>query len=370
MIAVTAPAVLHFASALLGTGVPSGAVDSTNSVVSGAETPSTSCRHTRLSTRPRGRNPPNREWFDNGRVIPQNVELCTRSKWNTLYNNAIRFTLFIGTAVAALSDCAGTTASVEPDANPQPVPFGTDAVPASLLPEAAAPGGNMSFCKPSGAGLNTVVLVNPAMTSQGPAWQTEASFLFNDGYCLYTFDFEQISGTPEALALTAEYVESFARTLAETVNRFLADTGASKVDLVGHAEVDGIIPGYYINRPDGAIEMVKVVVISLIDYTAAVDSGAHPTPPTGSDDYESLAPGIGCTTIVTTCDAMIIPFSLQFLEGPSATNVVLPSDCEVDRSEHFQTLHNRRVRNFVLNALDPAHATPAPCDAVGPASTQ
>lgn len=201
-----------------------------------------------------GRNPPNREWFDNGRVIPQYVELFAQSKWNTLYNNVICFTLFIGTAVAALSGCAGTTASVEPGANPLPVPFGTDAVPASLLPEAAAPSGNMSFCKPSGAGLNTVVLVNLAMTSQGPAWQTEAPFLSNNGYCLYAFGFEQISGVPEALALTAEYVESFARTVAETVNRVLADTGASKVDLVGHAEGDGIIPGYYINRLDGAID--------------------------------------------------------------------------------------------------------------------
>jgi triacylglycerol esterase/lipase EstA (alpha/beta hydrolase family) len=65
-------------------------------------------------------------------------------------------------------------------------------------------------------------------------WQGAAPLLANHGYCVFAFNYggatssDDIQGTGE--------IEASALQLASFVDSVLAQTGASKVDLVGHSQ--------------------------------------------------------------------------------------------------------------------------------------
>ena len=70
------------------------------------------------------------------------------------------------------------------------------------------------------------------------------------------------------------------------------------------------------------------------------------------------APGVGYTTIMTRFDELVIPYSSGYLVGPDVENIVLQDVCPLDLSEHTLVAFDPVVAHLILNALDPAHATP------------
>ncbi|MFI7405369.1 hypothetical protein ACIBW9_33635 [Streptomyces sp. NPDC049541] len=75
-------------------------------------------------------------------------------------------------------------------------------------------------------------------------------------------------------------------------------------------------------------------------------------------------PGVTYTNIVTKLDEVVTPYTHQFLTaGPGATvnNILLQNVCPLELTGHLGSPYDPNVYQLVLNALDPAHATPVRC---------
>ena len=70
--------------------------------------------------------------------------------------------------------------------------------------------------------------------------------------------------------------------------------------------------------------------------------------------------------IATAHDEVVTPYQTQFLSGPDVTNITLQDVCALDRTDHLGIIYDEVALHLVLNALDPLHATPAPCTVVLP----
>ncbi|QIS24035.1 alpha/beta fold hydrolase [Nocardia terpenica] len=280
----------------------------------------------------------------------------------------------------------------EPATGPLPVPFDLGAVfPSGLFPELSPPGANDWTCKPSAAHPEPVILVNSTATSQSIAWQAGSPFLKDNGYCVFTFNYGNPAWLPGEIPLQSlGDIRVSARELGDEVDRVLTATGAGKVDLVGHSQGGGIMPLYYINVLGGNAKVDKMIGISPSNHGTSVSDMVFLRsfiPPVGWWIYNALGivapgldqqaiddpldqevygrgdtrPGVTYTTIVTKYDEIVTPYDQQYLDGPDVTNITLQNGCPADESDHIATLYSRRAWHYVLNALDPATATPVPC---------
>ncbi|MGZ9826068.1 esterase/lipase family protein [Tsukamurella ocularis] len=280
-------------------------------------------------------------------------------------------------------------------AAPLPVRWDTlSAIGPGLFPENAPAGANVP-CRPSAAHPNPVVLVNPTFANQALAYSAGAPYLKNAGYCVYTFNHGNPAYLSETPIQAVDDIRRSAETLRAKVRDVLRQTGATKVDLVGHSQGGGILPAYYINVLDGTKYVDKYVGISPSHHGTSLSTVGLLQPvfgPVGpgvmkilevvapaltqqaiSSDLAAQVygkgdtrPGITYTTIVTSFDQVVTPVSRQFLSGDAVTNITLQDGCPTDWSEHLSTAFNRRAWNHVLNALDPKHAKPVRCEAVAP----
>lgn len=190
-------------------------------------------------------------------------------------------------------------------------------------------------------------------------------------------------------------IRESAHVLDDMVNRVLAATGASEVDLVGHSQGGGIMPDYYLKHLGGADKVHTKVGISPSTGTtlstfawfrslipilgpAVYGSIEHVTPALIQQVYDSdvsrevypdgtaATPGVNTVAIITEHDQVDTPFTRQFYTGDGVTNIHLQDGCEADRSEHVSTLYSERALRFALNAIEPDEGEPVPCIPVAP----
>ena len=85
---------------------------------------------------------------------------------------------------------------------------------------------------------------------------------------------------------------------------------------------------------------------------------------------EARAPaaGVTYTNISTRYDELVSPYTSSFLTGPNVTNITLQDHCALDFSDHLSIISSPITGQYVLNALDPAHAQRPPCVPVAPAA--
>jgi pimeloyl-ACP methyl ester carboxylesterase len=262
-----------------------------------------------------------------------------------------------------------------------------------------------------------VVLVHGFVATRA-YWQTLSPLLANHGYCVFALTYGQLPGQPHLGGFAP--MERSAQELDLFIDRVLAATGAKEVDLVGHSE-GTVMPQHYLKRLGGAKEVERYVALApLYDGTtmhgidgflrqveewplglgAAVRSALDHGCPScrqlmhGSDfladlyadgvvavpgvtyttimsRYDELvtpytsgvldAPGVTYTTIMSRYDELVTPYTSGVLDAPGVTDVVIQDGCEVDFAEHGAVAWTPRALGYVLNALDPAHATPPPC---------
>ncbi|WP_333619540.1 esterase/lipase family protein [Dietzia sp.] len=286
----------------------------------------------------------------------------------------------------------------DPFLGPLPVPFNIAAgVKAALAPQVAPPGANDWNCKPSAEHPRPVVLVNPTVTTQALAFQAGAPLLHNAGYCVFTFNYGNVTPFPDFPAQALGDIPTGAQVLSDTVDRVLAASGAEQVDLVGHSQGGGIMPDYYLKELGGAekvhtkvgispstgtslstlaflrtlIPVLGPIVYGSIDtltpastqqvYDSEVSKKVYP------DGVVSPAEGVENYAIVTDQDEVVTPYTGQFYEGvPEDHNILLQDGCVVDRSEHVSTMYNERAWRHVLNSLDPERRQGVPCFPVAP----
>jgi triacylglycerol lipase len=221
-----------------------------------------------------------------------------------------------------------------------------------LLPGKAA----AATCKPSAAHPYPVVLV-PGTFENHTMWAAVSPQIRAAGYCVFSLDYGNNA--------TGDIPTSAAQ-LGKVVDQVLADTGASKVDLVGHSQ-GGMMPRYWMKFDGGAAKVDDLVGIAPSNH-GTTNPLAGPAGPfclacaqqaagsafiTKLNAGGDIQPGPSYTVISTRYDEVVTPYQSQALAGPSSqvTNVVLQTKCPFDISEHLTIPDDPATLSWVLNAL-------------------
>ncbi|MGI5483606.1 esterase/lipase family protein [Streptomyces lavendofoliae] len=267
------------------------------------------------------------------------------------------------------------------------------AVTAALAPATTAhasgpsSGWNDYTCRPSSAHPRPVVLVHGTFGNSVDNWLALAPYLVKRGYCVFSLDYGQLPGVPFFHGLGP--IEKSAEQLDAYVDKVLAATGATEADLVGHSQ-GGMMPRHYLKFLGGADKVNALVGLApdnhgttllgltrLLPYFPGAAALLNEKTPGLADQIAGSAflqklneggdtvPGVRYTVIATRYDEVVTPYRSQFLDGPGVRNVLLQDLCPLDLSEHVAIgLLDRIAYHEVVNALDPAHATPTTCASV------
>ncbi|MHC5905286.1 esterase/lipase family protein [Streptomyces sp. S6] len=248
-------------------------------------------------------------------------------------------------------------------------------------------GWNDYSCKPSAAHPRPIVLVHGTFANSKDNWLGLAPYLETRGYCVFALDYGQLAGVPLIYGLGP--IDKSAEQLSAYVDKVLAATGATKVDLVGHSQ-GGMMPRYYLKFLGGAAKVDQLVAISpsnrgtnlsgltnLLPYFPGAREWLSLNTPalaqqiTGSDFLTKLnaggdtVPGVRYTVLATKYDEVVTPYRSQFLTGDNVKNVLIQDLCPLDLSEHALIgLTDRIAFHEVANALDPSRARPTTCASV------
>ncbi|GAA5168465.1 alpha/beta hydrolase [Pseudonocardia eucalypti] len=249
-------------------------------------------------------------------------------------------------------------------------------------------------CRPSERHPSPVVLLH-GLGGNGPGnLGPLGRRLAGEGYCAYQLTYGQpVPGVPVG---GLNRIEESAREIGEFIERVRADTGASKVDIVGHSE--GGFLSLYVPKKLGIARKVDTVValappthgttfgglVSVADTAQQrelVDrvlrqSGCQACPqllPGGSavrelDDGPIAQDGIAYTVIATRADALVTPHESEllgteetaFIRERGVHNLYVQDEVPVDAVGHIGLAYDEAVHRMVLNALDPDRAEPLP----------
>ncbi|AUG80579.1 lipase [Kitasatospora sp. MMS16-BH015] len=269
--------------------------------------------------------------------------------------------------------------------------FATGFVAGFFGPGQAPPGANDWSCRPTAAHPDPVVLVHGTFENQNDNWHAAAPLLADNGYCVYAFNYGAAQGDPiqgtGPVAVSAGQLASF-------VDRVLAATGAAEVDLVGHSQ-GGMMPRYYLKYLGGAAKTARLVSLAgshngttidgitelgrqiglLEPANAVLDLACRACveQEVGSPFLADLnaggetVPGVEYTAITTRFDEVVTPYTNALLPAaPNVTDITLQDQCALDASDHLEIAADPIAMTDVLNALDPAHPRPIPCQVVLP----
>lgn len=256
----------------------------------------------------------------------------------------------------------------------------------------ASPLGANVPCHPSAAHPYPVVLVEGTFASMYNSFQAISPDLVNNGYCVYAFNYGQT--IPGSGFYAMGDIPTSAGQLATEVNRVLASTGASKVDLVGWSQ-GGMMPRYYINNLGGAARVNMLVGFAPSNYGTTLDGlqqfitqlglagavtallsvtcAACTEQLQGSAFLTSLnrtptVPGVKYVVIETTDDEVVTPYTNAFLPAAAnVQNITLQNQCSQDASDHISIAYDSNALQDMINALGPDDSGFQPsCAAVGP----
>jgi triacylglycerol esterase/lipase EstA (alpha/beta hydrolase family) len=264
--------------------------------------------------------------------------------------------------------------------------FLAGATATALAPTTPPPGANNFSCKPTAAHPYPVVLVNGTFANMDDNWQAASPILYNHGYCVFAFNYGGTSAT-SPIQGTGDIAAS-AATLSSFVNEVLADTGASKVDLVGHSQ-GGMMPRYYINFLGGASKVSTFVALAPSNYGTTLDglttlagylgasslinSGLNSVCPACAEQEQGSAflanlnvtptvAGVNYTVIESVDDEVVTPYTNAFLPAASnVSNITVNAQCPLDYSDHLEIAADPVAMADMLNALDPASPVRVPC---------
>jgi triacylglycerol esterase/lipase EstA (alpha/beta hydrolase family) len=248
-------------------------------------------------------------------------------------------------------------------------------------------GANDWSCKPTARHPRPVVLVHGTFENMNDNWGAAAPLLVDNGYCVFALNYG--GSSPYAPGQATGPIADSAAQLATFIDRVLAATGASTVDIVGHSQ-GGMMPRYYIKHLGGARKISKLVAlnpsnhgttiagitelgrrIGTLDPTnsllgipcrSCVEQEVGSPFITALNSGGETVPGISYTVITTKADEVVTPYTSAFL-APAAnvTNLTVQDQCGLSNPDHLGTPYDPVALTDVLNALDPARPRPVPC---------
>jgi triacylglycerol esterase/lipase EstA (alpha/beta hydrolase family) len=261
---------------------------------------------------------------------------------------------------------------------------------AHASPTASPPGANDWSCRPSAAHPRPVVLVHGTFADMADSWQALSPLLHNHGYCVFALNYGAYAGSGAVGVDAVGDIAESAAQLSGFVDRVLAATGASKVDLVGHSQ-GGMMPRYYLKDLGGAAKVQTLVglapsnhgttlngIFTLAGYLPGADAFTGGVCPACEQQSAGSAfltqlnsggetvPGVDYTVIESKYDEVVTPYTSAFLSGPDVTNILLQEQCPLDLGEHLSMPYDHIADADVLSALDPAHPVRPACAPVAP----
>jgi triacylglycerol esterase/lipase EstA (alpha/beta hydrolase family) len=296
--------------------------------------------------------------------------------------------VLLAVALAVAASFALPTAPAGAATYPVPYNFGAGILAATLHPGSSPPGSNDWNCRPTAAHPYPVVLVHGTFANMTDSWQALSPLLANNGYCVFALDY---GGSPGNQVQATGDIPTSAAQLGAFVDRVLQATGATKVVVVGHSQ-GGMMPRWYIKFLGGDQTVHELVGLAPSNHGTtfnglASSARAFPGGPSafgglcqaceqqfvGSSFLDELnaggdtVPGPSYTVIETKYDTVVTPYTSAFLSGPNVTNITLQDQCARDLVDHVGIIYDAIALHDVLDALDPAGATPPPCTLVLPA---
>lgn len=277
------------------------------------------------------------------------------------------------------------------------VPYGNTALSDAIWNETWAPEsvvGANNNCKPTSAHPYPVVLVHATLADEGSNWVTLAPLLANEGYCVYAFNYgETLASLPLIPFVTPgridglDHIEKSAGQLKSFVEKVLAKSGASKVDLVGHSQ-GGMMPNYYIKFLGGASKVNELVglapsnhgttlnglttLLEVFPFASEFTTGlleflGAPSLPEQEENStfitklfgggDPIVAGVRYAVIETNHDEVVTPYTHAFLSGSGVTNITIQEQCPSDPVAHVGMFDDSPSLQNVLNQLS---ATPNP----------
>ena len=169
--------------------------------------------------------------------------------------------------VAALAVCGATAPAA---AASLPVVYNSAYGFAHSSPTASPPGANDFACKPTAAHPRPVILVHGTFEDMANNWQALSPLLSNNGYCVFALNYGSFGGSGSIGVYGTGYIESSAAQLGAFVDKVLAATGASRVDIVGHSQ-GGMMPRYYMRFDNGAAKVHTLVGLAPSNHGTTLD---------------------------------------------------------------------------------------------------
>ena len=259
---------------------------------------------------------------------------------------------------------------------------------------AATSGVNDPSCHPSAQHRDPVVFLHGLGANADEDINFLQANVASQGYCTFALTYGAHPGFPYVGGL--EPIAQSAPQIAAFIEQVRAETGATKVDLVGHSE--GAFQSLYVTKTQGVAGQIgRVVAIAppthgttfagLYDLAylfgaperAAVgqaldtfgcgacnDLGVGGSAVATLDHGPIAQPGVATTIIASRYDELVTPTATAFVEEPGVTNEYVQDTCPFDPVGHIGEAYDTNVWHLVTNALDPATAAPFPCSVGSP----
>lgn len=255
--------------------------------------------------------------------------------------------------------------------------------PGATPAQAASSGINDWSCQPSAAHPEPVVLLHGLGANKDINWVVHGPAIRKAGYCVFSLTYGTTHFGP--VGGLASMRDSAAQ-IGEFVDRVRAETGAAKVNLVGHSE-GTTTSAYYLKFLGGDTKVKHFVGFGsnfngttlhglmtlgeLLGVTDILKSAGcvackefSPTSDFTADlnDGGVTVPGPHYTSIVSKYDEVVVPYRSGVLDpAPNVTNITLQDRCRLDFSGHIGMAADPNVSKLILNALDPENAKRFAC---------
>jgi pimeloyl-ACP methyl ester carboxylesterase len=251
---------------------------------------------------------------------------------------------------------------------------------------AAAGGTNDTTCRPSAAHPEPVVVLHGLGANKDEDLNVLQGDLSARGYCTYALTYGAPNGQAyvgglEPIAVSARQIKAF-------IVEVLAETGAAKVDIVGHSE--GGFQSLYVTKTQGIADRIAKVIaiappthgttfaglyhlaylfgsaerayvgeaLTAFGCPACSDLGIGGSAVATLDSGPIAQPGVSYTVITSRYDELVTPTSTAFVPEPGVTNRYVQDSCPLDPVGHLSEAYDLNVWHLVENALDPAQASP------------
>ncbi|GED97546.1 esterase/lipase family protein [Gordonia crocea] len=248
----------------------------------------------------------------------------------------------------------------------------------SLAADTPPPGANRPSCR-GAVHPRPVILVHGFMANQNNSWQALAPRLANEGYCVFTLTTGQLP--PGGPFGNLDRMSVSARQLGALVDRVRAQTGATKVDVIGHS-LGGTVQSIYIKHHGGAAKVARAISLGGVVSGYPTVSGLATVeipgmrkllegPCPGCNEFadprtytqlRQTDPRVQYVAIASTHDEFVTPYRNALLPAaPNVTNVVVQAVCPRSVVGHTALIYDRGVIELILNHLDPARRRHIPC---------